>query len=313
MSLKRKIRAPFERGAVHLAAGLIPRLPRSGVLVLARFGGLLGTCFDRRGMNIGRANLDVVFGDTKTLPEKNRILRKSYVTMCQTLLDVFWFAGKPTERLEKYVEIDPSTEVFFEDRAHICMTAHFGNWEIFGQLSGLKGMPLNSIATPVKNQTVDKHFIRAREATGQKIIPRSGALRKLLKVLREGGKTAFLADQNTKESEGGIWISCFGLPAPVTAAPATLAGRTGTEIILGFCEPLPRGRYRVYITDRFQPPESVTDETVRELTEQINAATEREILNKPQHWLWMYKRWKTKRPEDEGRTYPWYTLSEPRK
>jgi len=304
--LYRKIRAPFERGAIHAAMALIPRLPRCGVLLLAETGGRLGYCFDRRGRRVGRANLDIVFGNTKSPSEKKRILKTSFVTMTRTLIDTFWFAHKPLKRLEKYVDVDDSSQVFFEDKAHICITAHFGNWEIIGQMSGYMGLPLSSIATPVKNETVNKHFIRAREATGQKIIPREGALRKLIKVLRDGGKTAFLADQNTPSAEGGIWIDCFGLPAQVTAAPAALAGRTKTEILIGFCVPRPRGRYRIYAAGKFPPPESTGKEAVLELTQQINAVMEQEILQNPTYWLWMYKRWKTKKPGEESAGFPWY-------
>jgi len=303
----RKVRAPFERGATHLAMALIPRLPRFGVLALARAGGCLGYVFDRRGRRVGMANLDVVFGDTQSETEKKRILKTSFITMSRTLLDTFWFAHHSGKRLEKYVEIDESSRVFFEPKPHICITAHFGNWEIIGQMSGHQGRPLSSIATPVKNKTVNKYFIRAREATGQEIIPRAGALRKLIKVLRSGGKTAFLADQNTKEAEGGIWIDCFGIPAQVTAAPAALSGRTRTDILIGFCRPLPRGRYRVYAAETFPPPETVNEETVRTLTEQINAVTEQEIRCHPQYWLWMYKRWKTKKPGGESAGYPFYS------
>lgn len=305
----RKLRRPFETGAVHLAMALIPRLPRCGVLALARTAGRLGYLFDNRSRRVGFANLDLVFGNTKTAAEKEKILKTSFVTMARTLLDTFWFAHNPAVRLEKYVEIGDSSRVFFQDKAQICITAHFGNWEIIGQMSGHKGLPLSSIATPVKNEAVNKHFIRAREATGQKIIPRAGALRKLIKVLREGGKTAFLADQNTTETEGGIWIDCFGLPAQVTAAPAALSGRTQAEILLGFCRPRQGGRYLLYVTDSFPPPETVNEETVRTLTEQINAATEQEVLRRPQYWLWMYKRWKKKKPGSEPAGYPFYSRS----
>ena len=307
MSLKRHIRAPFERGAIHLAMALIPRLSRRSVLGLASLGGFLGYHLDRRGRQVGLANLNVVFAESKSPLEKKQILKTSFVTMVRTLLDTFWFAHKPAERLEQYVELDDSALVFFEPKAHICITAHFGNWEIIGQMSGHKGRPLSSIATPVKNEIVNKHFIRAREATGQKIIPREGALRKLIKVLREGGKTAFLADQNTPEDEGGIWIDFFGLPATVTAAPALLSGRTETDVLIGFCTPLPGGRYRVYAAKTFEPPSETGEESVRELTQAITRATEEEIQNHPECWLWMYKRWKKIKPGSEPAGYPFYS------
>jgi len=302
----RKLRKPFERAAVHFVMTLIPRLPRCGVLCLAAIGGRLGYWFDSRGRRIGLANLDVAFGEGKTAKEKKQILKTSFVMMVRTLIDTFWFAHKPNERLDKYVELDEGSQVFFEDKAHICITAHFGNWEIIGQMSGHKGRPLNSIAAPLKNEIVDKYFIRAREATGQQIIPRVGALRKLLSILRKNGKTAFLADQNTKETDGGIWVDFFGLPALATAAPALLSGHTGTEILMGFCTPLPGGCYRIYAAKTFDPPQATDKETVQKLTEEISRVTEEEIRKYPQYWLWMYKRWKTKKPGCETAAYPWY-------
>ena len=305
--LYRQMRAPLERGAIRTATALVPKLSRKGILRLAKIGGQIGYRFDRRGVRIGRANLNVVFGDTKTTAEKNTILLASFTTMSLTLLDVFWFAADPEARLGKYVDIDESMEVFFQNKSQICMTAHYGNWEMLGQVTGQKGFPISSIATPLKNAVVDQEFIRAREATGQKIIPRAGALRKHIHVLRKQGKTAFLADQNTTESDGGIWIECFGLPAPITSAPAMLSARTQTEVLLGFGRPIPGGRYHVSVTDRFAPPEKVSEENVRKLTEEINAATEREILRHPEHWLWMYKRWKKIKPGSEALPYPSYS------
>ena len=92
----------------------------------------------------------------------------------------------------------------------------------------------------------------------------------------------------------------------MTAAPALLAGRIGAEILMGFCIPLPGGRYRIYATQTFDPPEATDEETVQRLTETITRATEEEIRKNPQYWLWMYKRWKTKKPGRETAGYPWY-------
>ena len=54
-----------------------------------------------------------------------------------------------------------------------------------------------------------------------------------------------MLDQNTSEREGGIVVDFLGLPMPVSSAPAALAYRTGTTIMLGFCLPEPGGRYLV--------------------------------------------------------------------
>jgi KDO2-lipid IV(A) lauroyltransferase len=305
-SAKRIHRRPLETVAFRAGLAVIPRLPRRMILCLAWLGGRLGFLADRRGRHIGMANLDVAFGNSKTRSEKRVILQTSYSTMARTFLDVIWFGYRPERRLPEYVEIDDSLRRLFCEKNQICITAHFGNWEVIGQMMALQGFPLHSIAMPVKNPDVDRLLIERREVTGQKIVPREGALRKLLGVLRAGGKTAFLVDQNTPEKVGGVWVDYFGLPVPVTPAPAALAAKTGSEIFIGFCMPLRGGRYRVYVTGNIQPPENSSDETGRELTQQIISAIEREVGKRPEYWLWMYKRWNTVRPGDNPARYPQY-------
>ncbi len=306
---RRLRRRPLETAAFRAGLAVVPRLPRRALLGLAWLGGNLAFLFDRRGRRVGLANLDLAFGDAKSAAEKRAILRAAFITMTRTFLDVIWFGTDSKNRLNRYVELDSSVQQFLCPKNQICVTAHFGNWEVIGQMMAIHGFPLHSIAMPVKNPDVDRLLIARREVTGQKIIPRDGALRKLLGVLRNNGKTAFLVDQNTKESEGGIWADYFGLPVPVTPAPAALAVKTGSKILIGFCAPLSGGRYRVYVTETIQPPENAGEETTRELTRQILSAIEREVSKHPEHWLWMYKRWKKIYRFEDSKRYPFYADS----
>lgn len=302
----RTLRRPIETAAFRVALAIVPRFPRRVVLFLAWVGGNLGFLFDRNGRQIGLANLDIAFGQTKSQEEKKTILRQSFITFTRTLIDVIWFGTHSRDRLNRYVKPDESVQRLFCGKNQICVTAHFGNWEVAGQNMALHDFPFYSIAMPVKNPEVDRLLIARREVTGQKIIPREGALRKLLGILRGGGKIAFLVDQNTGEHEGGIWVDFFGLPVPVTPAPAALAIKTGSEIFIGFCEPLCGGHYRFYVTETIVPPETAGEETTRTLTQQIMTAIERQVSNYPEHWLWMYKRWKIKNRSVNPERYPFY-------
>jgi len=302
----RVLRRPFETAAFRAGLAVIPRLPRRAILGLAWLGGNLGFIFDRRERRVGLANLDIAFGDSKSAAAKKKILRQSFITFSRTLLDAIWFGSRCEERLIRYVEFDGSLEPLLCKKNQICITAHFGNWEVIGLMMAMRGFPLHTIAMPVKNPAVDRLLIERREVTGQKIIPRNGALRKLLGVLRNDGKTAFLVDQNTEESESGIWVDYFGLPVPVTPAPAALSAKTGSEMFIGFCAPQRGGRYRVYVTEAIKPPENADEETTRALTQQILSAVEREVRNHPEHWLWMYKRWKIVKLGTSPDRYPWY-------
>jgi Kdo2-lipid IVA lauroyltransferase/acyltransferase len=310
--MRRKVRRPLETGVVLVLKATIPFLPRNAVLGISRLGARLGMLFPSRERTVGLKNIEAVFGNTKTSAEKRRILQDSFATMGQTMLDIFWFSRNPQKRILDHVEFleGPLRDSFFEDKPVVCITAHMGNWEIMGQTCALMGADMASIAATLKNKAVDRMFIEQRQRTGQTIIPQKGALKTLIARFRKNGKAAFVLDQNTDESEGGIVVDFLGLPMPVSPAPAALAYRTGTEIMLGFCLPKPGGRYRIRITQSIVPPPFDkaldTDAVARELTQQIQNGISKEIREHPQYWLWSYKHWRQSPGKDFPAHYPEY-------
>jgi len=308
--IRRALRQPFETGGIRLLQIIIPLLPRGAVVGLSRLAGQLAWLLPLREKQIGLKNIDAVFGNTKTVAEKRFILTSSFAAFTLTMLDIFWFSKNPEKRILKYVEIDPSFEVFFQNKANICITAHFGNWEIIPQFLALRGVDIASVAAPIKNKTIDQILIRQREKTGQAIIPRKGALRTLVGRLRKGGKVGFALDQNTSKKVGGIAVDLLGFPILSSAAPTALAYRTGTEILFGFCMPLPSGKYGLYSTGTLQPPayEKGADSAAiaLKLTQQILDHISAEIRERPEYWLWSYRHWRREPKENYPENYPDY-------
>lgn len=310
--MRRRIRRPFETGGFLLFKAVIPVLPRFAVISLARAISQLAMLMPISEKRIGLKNLDSVFDNGMTRREKHRILKTSFNTFCQTMLDVLWFSRSPEKRILKYVCFQDNAlkDSFFEDKPVICITAHMGSWEIMGQTCALMGADVASIAAPIKNPVVDRILIEQRERTGQTIIPRKGALKTLIARFRKKGKAAFVLDQNTSEAKGGIVVDFLGLPMPVSPAPAALAYRTGTEIMLGFCLPEPGGRYRITITQRIVPPpfhkEADADQIVLDLTQRIMDGISEQIRTYPQYWLWSYKHWRRRAGKDYPSHFPLY-------
>lgn len=301
-------RKVLEVQLTRLGLLLVPRLPRRAVVVLAGGLGRVGYVLGRRARRIGRANLDLAFGETMDAREKERILRDSFRTFALVLLDVMWFTRHPRERLRRYIRFDDATLARLERTPLICVTGHLGNWESLGQAVANAGLPLHSVAAPLSNPGVDRLFIPSRQLTGQVIHSSQGALRPLLRVLRQGGRFAILLDQNTKPSEGGIFVPFFGVPAPMSAGAAMLAMRTRSNLIFGFCIPQPDGTYQVdvpaWIPADDLPPEG--DEAVADLTRHIAGRLEQTVRAYPGHWLWMYKRWKYIPPGADPDRFPFY-------
>ncbi|MBN2684626.1 MAG: lysophospholipid acyltransferase family protein [Pontiellaceae bacterium] len=305
--IRRKLRRPFETSGFLLLKFTIPLLPRRSVIALSRTAGSLAMLLPLRERTVGMKNIEAVFGDSKTDSEKRRILRSSFATFSLTMLDVFWFARNPEKRISKYVRFEESaakTSLFNPDKAAICITAHIGSWELLGQACALMNLDLASIAATVKNQAVDRLLIEQRERTGQTIIPQKGALRTLITRFRNNGKAAFVLDQNTPLTEGGIEVEFLGFPMPVSSAPASLAYRTSTKIAFGVCLPEPDGCYTIRVTQTISPPpfdkEADAGQIAKELTQRIQDIISAEIRKHPEFWLWSYKHWR----RAPGQSYP---------
>ena len=308
---RRKIRYPFEIMGYKLAQLIIPILPRKWVINLAKLIGKIVVALPISEKKIGLKNLDAVFGETKTQKEKEKILATAFATFALTMMDLFWFSKNSEQRIKKWVDIHPSFKKLFQDKALLCVTAHFGNWEISALASVYHGVELASVAAPLKNKAINHVVIKHREQKGQVIIPREGAMRTMLNRLRKNKKVGLVLDQNVPTHKGGIIVDFMGLPTPVTPAAGALSYRTGTEIFLGFCTLQPdSGHYLLYSSGTIQPPpfdkKLNTQEITQALTQQIISKISEEILNHPELWLWSYKHWRRKPGENYPENYPDY-------
>lgn len=251
------------------------------------------------------ANLDLAYGQTLDAASKRAIARDVFRTFALTALDIFWFSRDTRARVERYVLLEEGSERWMGQGPLVAVTAHFGNWEVFGHVAMLRGAALVSVAKPVKNPRIDERLNRLRQACGQRIVPRQGALKGLVKSLHEKATVALLLDQDTREAEGGVFVDFFGVPAPVSAAGAGLAARLGVPLVMGYCRSTADGSYRCYVRDVLTP-EALKGRDAGELTAEIAKLLEAEIRRHPGQWMWTYKRWKRRKPGAARSGYPFY-------
>jgi Kdo2-lipid IVA lauroyltransferase/acyltransferase len=310
-TIRRAMRRPIETFFFRIATFTLPLFPRSFITSITCIAGTLTYYTAKRERSTGMANLDIVFGATKSHAEKRAILIKSFISFSRTMTDIFWFSIFTKKRANKYQKFIPNTGPYFENKAHIIITAHAGNWELIGLESGLLGLDVASVAAVTKNAAIDKMLNTLRKRTGMEIIPREGAMRTLVSRFRNQGKAAFVLDQNTSESQGGIWVDFLGMPTPVSSAPAHLAYRTGTDIIFAFSIPVGHGKYEAHTGQVITPPPFDKSrnqaKVVKELTQQIMDIVSEHIRAHPESWLWSYKHWKKVAPDTDPSRYPDYT------
>ncbi len=93
--------------------------------------------------------------------------------------------------------------------------------------------------------------------TGNTVIYRQGAIRRVLRVLQAKHGVAMLIDQHM-HSPDAIYVNFFERPAATTSMLAALALRTGAPVLPVFALPLPGGRYRMIYERAVDPPDADT-------------------------------------------------------
>ena len=317
MHLLKQVRLAGEVLLVRLGLATIPFFPRRIVLALARLAGGLGFFLARNSRRIALANLDLAFKDSLTPIEKRRIARQSFTTMALTVLDMIWFCRDTSRRLARCVAADPQIPGYVYTKPVIGLTAHFGSWELLSRWLVANGYPHAAVAAPLINPGVERLFNRSRLMSGMEVIPQAGALRGVLRTLKQKKHVALVLDQNVKPEDGGIFVDFFGLPVPMSGAAAIFAERTDTPIVAMFCMNRPDGSYYVYALPPLKPetftghgssrPNALAKpDSALEITRTIAGLFEQEIRKHPGQWLWMYKRWKHIPPGMSPAAYPFY-------
>lgn len=300
----RAARRPLEWFAIGLGRALIPPLSMAALPRLANALADLAYRFDRRGNRVARANLRLMFGDRMTPPRERAIVRRSYRNMVRVLLNIFWMSRDTRARMERQVAFAPGLfEEILRNTPAVLVSAHFGNWEILSQACVVRGLRVLSVAKEIGSPEMTARLIRLRSTLGQEIVTADGAIRPMLRAVKEGKCIGLIVDQHTHAWKGGTWVKLFGVPAGISLAPATLSRKCGVPIVFAWSRPLRDGRYRIEPGQIF-PPDAAADDAAR--TQQLASAFERIIRRHPSLWCLNYRRWRYILPGDDPARYPFY-------
>ena len=279
---------------------------------LANAAGWLGFHLAARERRIALTNLDIAFGPSKSATEKRRIACSAFQTFARSSLGLFWATRLNRETLGALVEVDAESvervrECHARGKGIIFVTLHYCDWELIGLATALQGIPLTIVTEQTRNPHVERIFGRLRGCTGNRIILQRFAVTKLFKALKRGESIALLIDLNALPSRGGIWLEFFGKPVFSYSVAAGLALRTGAAIVGGVAHPLPDGRIRIVYGPEI-PCEATgdDDEDLRVISQKCLRFCEDVIRQRPEYWLWFYRRWRFRPTADVG-SFPYYS------
>ena len=187
------------------------------------------------------------------------------------------------------------------ERAHsrgkgvLILTAHLGNWELFGAKFSNAGYKLTVLARRAYYERYENLLEMLRRSAGVEVVDRNN-VRGILRRLRAGHLVAILSDQDIRRIEG-VYVDFLGKLAYTPTGIVTLALRTGSPILPAFIVRQSDGRHRVYI----EPEVELIRTGHKGWDTLINTMRYTDIIEKyvkthPEQWMWFHRRWR-QRPE----------------
>ena len=287
------MRHRLEYMAVAFIRAALSVLPHALVRAL---GGMLGLMFyavDRGHRRVASTNLAQAF-PTRTPGEVGRITRDMFEHFGRLLFELLKFSTLSHDAMLRRVEFegeDRARLAYAQGKGVLFFTGHFGFWELHAIVHGLRLQPIGVLARALDNPHLNTLLEQVRGRTGNSIIYRQGAVRRVLKTLAAGHGVAMLIDQHM-HSPDAIWVDFFERPAATTSTLAALALRTGAPVVPVFALPIEGGRYRMIYEHAVEPPASDEPDAIREFTQRCTDVLEMYVRRRPELWLWMHRRWR---------------------
>lgn len=270
--------------------------------LLAAVGGAVGAAAfwmipERR--RVTRINLGLCF--PQMAPQaRERLARAHFRAFVRGIVErgVLWWGSR--ERVMRMVRIEGLEHLrALEGKPVLLFCPHFAGLDAgFARLACEVDMV--SMYANQKDARFSQLLLRGRTRFGrQRLVSRQEGIRATLTAMKEGRPFYYLPDQDYGPKDA-LFVPFFGVPAATVQGLSRLARVSGAAVLTCATRMLPGGAgYVLHVGpawDNF-PTDDVAADTRR-----MNEAIERLVLEMPEQYNWMHKRFKT-RPAGEARFY----------
>ena len=168
------------------------------------------------------------------------------------------------------------------------ISGHFSNFELMAMYLEKSGLQLSTIYRPLNNifLNIIMEKIRNKFICKNQIKKGLGGLKKLISFINKNYSTALMIDQRVSE---GILSDLFNTKALTTTIPAQLVKKYNLPIVPVYIERISGINFKLEIKE---PIIFSKEDTIQDITNQLNKILEKMILKKPEQWIWSHNRWK---------------------
>jgi len=196
-------------------------------------------------------------------------------------------SGKLSDKIE-IVGKEYLDEIKNLNKQVVFISGHFSNFELMAMYLEKSGIQLSAIYRPLNNifLNIIMEKIRNKFICKNQIKKGIGGLKKLITFINKNYSTAMMIDQRVSE---GILSNLFNTKALTTTIPAQLVKKYNIPIVPVYIERINGINFKLEIE---KPIIFSKEDTIQDITDQLNKILEKMILKKPEQWIWSHNRWK---------------------
>ena len=196
-------------------------------------------------------------------------------------------SGKLSDKIE-IVGKEYLDEIKSLNNQVVFISGHFSNFELMAMYLEKSGIQLSTIYRPLNNifLNIIMEKIRNKFICKNQIKKGLGGLKKLISFINKNYSTALMIDQRVSE---GILSNLFNTKALTTTIPAQLVKKYNIPIVPVYIERINGINFKLEIKE---PIIFSKEDTIQDITDQLNKILEKMILKKPEQWIWSHNRWK---------------------
>ena len=128
--------------------------------------------------------------------------------------------------------------------------------------------------------------IRKKHICKKQIKKGLSGTKEILKSFKNGTSIALMIDQRVSE---GIKSKFFNKEAYTTTIPAQFVKKFEAKVVPIYIERTINDTFKIEIND---PIEYKKEDSIEEITSNLNKILEKMIIKNPEQWIWTHNRWK---------------------
>tara|TARA_B100000900_G_scaffold251955_1_gene214709 strand:- start:330 stop:1190 length:861 start_codon:yes stop_codon:yes gene_type:complete len=170
----------------------------------------------------------------------------------------------------------------------IFISGHFDNFELMAMHIERSGIDLAAIYRPLNNYFLNPLMekIRKKYICHKQIKKGISGTKEILKHFKSGTSIALMIDQRVSQ---GIRSLFFNREAFTTTIPAQFVKKFNCKIVPIYIE---RDKNENFVLEIAKPLNFNNNQTIEDITLELNYLLEKMILKNPGQWIWSHNRWK---------------------